>query len=229
MEAECHASQFDRETPTEAPTLRNAQLSDAPGVAAVLTQAFPSLYQSTFGIRENAAIESLLHILYEYGHLSLDDTRVCESGGKVVAVMILHTGDSVGRGSPARYWRLLREQFGLLRAPRLFLGGVTANVMLSRRIPQAPDLVYIEALAVAESHRGQGIGTQLLAEAEAFARSRGRSRLALHVLVGNAGARRLYERAGFRQWREREPENPWQSALPPSAWSALLMKRDLED
>jgi ribosomal protein S18 acetylase RimI-like enzyme len=228
VEAERHASQFDREKPDAAPTLRNAQLADAPAIATVLAHAFPSLYQSTFGIRELQGIVSLLQLLYEYGHLSLDDTRVCEIDGTVVAVMILHTGQPVGRGPAARFWRLLRERFGLLQAPRLFFGGVTANLMLNKRIPNAPELVYIEALAVAEPFRGHGIGSQLLADAEAWARARGRTRLALHVLVNNSGARRLYERTGFRLWREREPESPWQSALPPSPWSAILLTRELD-
>lgn len=202
--------------------IRDAEPEDAGGVAAVLAQAFPSLYRSTFGTRDLPTIVSLLQLLYEYGHLSLEDTRLCVVDGEVAGVMILHTGRPIGRGSAARLWRLLRERFGPWRAPRMFFGGVTANLMLNGRIPTAPDLVYIEALAVAVPHRGRGIGSYLLADAEAWARDRGRSRLALHVLASNTGARRLYDRTGFHPWHDQEPPPRWQSS-----WTAILMVREL--
>ena len=232
MEAEWHIVQPNSETPSTDLTVRNAQPSDAGAVAAVLAQAFPSLYRGTFGSREPPGIVSLLHSLYEYGHLSLADTRVCVAEERVVAVMILHTGLPIGRGSVVGLWRLLYKRFGLLWAPRVYCGAIMANLMLNRRIPRAPDLVYIEALAVEESHRSRGIGSLLLADAEAWARSRGRSRLALHVLANNAGARRLYKRAGFHPWHSQGPRSRWQSlgraSLPPSSWSAILMTRRLE-
>src|SRR5438067_4634426 len=118
------------------------------------------------------------------------------------------------------------QRYGLFRTPRIFAGGVLANLMLDRRIPRAPDLVYIEALAVAEEHRGRGLGSRLLADAERCARSIGRSRLALHVLANNTGARRLYERAGFRLWYDPRPGLRWR-LTPPSSWVALLMARPL--
>ena len=227
MEAERPASHAESESADTSPALRNARPADARAVATVLAEAFPALYRGTFGMREPSATVDLLHSLYEHGHLSLDDTRVCVDRDAVVAVMILHTGRPIGRGGAGAYWRLVRQRFGLLRAPRIFFGGITANLMLNRRIPSAPDLVYIEALAVAQSHRGQGIGSRLLSDAEAWARDRGRSRLALHVLANNEGARRLYDRAGFHPWDDDDSRPTWRSNLPPSAWTAILMKKGL--
>jgi len=51
-------------------------------------------------------------------------------------------------------------------------------------------------VGVLEQHRGRGIGTALMSEAERLARPRGRLRLG--VGTDNPGARRLYERLGYR-------------------------------
>ena len=227
VEAQRHASPPDRETDSRALQVRNALPEDAPTVASVLARAFPALYRSTFGTLEKSQIISLLQTLYEVGHLPLEDTRVCVVDGAVAGVMILHTGRPIGRGDALAFWRLLRSRVGLLLAPRVYIGGILANFLLSRRIPVEPDLVYIEALAVAEPHRGTGVGTRLLADAEAWTRSRGRTRLALHVMANNPGARRLYQRVGFRPWHEREPYVQKQATLPPNSWSAMLMIREL--
>lgn len=199
-------------------TVRAANAGDAQAIAAILAEAFPTLYRNTFGGLNTAESAQLLNALYKAAHLSLDTTFVCTQNDQVVGVMILHLGQSIGRGLITDYWRLLRREFGLLRAFRAFWGGLFANRLLDRRIPRAPDLVYIEALAVAETCRGQGIGSRLLAEAEHWAHSANRSRLALHVLSSNTGARRLYERVGF---------HPWHSHASPYSWGAILMERKL--
>jgi GNAT superfamily N-acetyltransferase len=56
---------------------------------------------------------------------------------------------------------------------------------------------YVVDLVVAEGHRGAGIGTLLLAEAELRSREHGLPRLAIGVLAGNEVARRAYDRFGF--------------------------------
>jgi GNAT superfamily N-acetyltransferase len=50
---------------------------------------------------------------------------------------------------------------------------------------------------VLASHRGRGVGAQLLRHAEAFVRSAGATELRIGVLADNATARRLYLEAGF--------------------------------
>ena len=208
--------------------VRNAEAGDSLAVAMMLARTFPSLYRGTFGRQCEARIVSLLHSLYDAGHLSLADTRVCEVGGSVAGVMILNTGRPIGRGSAAGYWRLLHGKFGRLHAPRVFLGSLIATKMLDRRIPRGSDLVYIEALAVAEEHRGRGLGSLLLADAEAWALDRGRTRLALHVLASNTGARRLYERSGFRPWYDLASKSRWHTPFPNSSWASILRARALK-
>lgn len=52
-------------------------------------------------------------------------------------------------------------------------------------------------MAVDQAHRGSGIGSMLLDEAESRAANVGCRRLALDAAVDNDGARRLYERRGM--------------------------------
>lgn len=57
--------------------------------------------------------------------------------------------------------------------------------------------MLLNAIAVAERHRGRGIGTHLLDWAEAHALQAGLSRLSLHVWADNLAAIRLYKVRGF--------------------------------
>ena len=53
-------------------------------------------------------------------------------------------------------------------------------------------------ISVTEAWRGRGVGTALMAAAEAWARDHGASRMILDLAAPNVGARRLYERLGYR-------------------------------
>jgi ribosomal protein S18 acetylase RimI-like enzyme len=56
---------------------------------------------------------------------------------------------------------------------------------------------YLYSLRVMEMFQGKGIGTQLLAEAEAIIHSMGYHSTTLSVAKDNVKARRLYERVGY--------------------------------
>ena len=58
---------------------------------------------------------------------------------------------------------------------------------------------YISNIAVSPAHRKQGLGMALVDALQREGRRRRLSFLTLEVRVGNAEARRLYERAGFRE------------------------------
>jgi len=56
----------------------------------------------------------------------------------------------------------------------------------------------VQDLAVSESFRGRGVGSQLLARSEDLARAAGARWLRLWVLTENAPAVRVYEKTGFK-------------------------------
>ena len=62
-------------------------------------------------------------------------------------------------------------------------------------------LVNIHDVVVAASHRGQGIGEQMIVLVEQLARERGACKLTLEVVAGNAPASRLYHRIGFENYQ----------------------------
>jgi ribosomal protein S18 acetylase RimI-like enzyme len=57
---------------------------------------------------------------------------------------------------------------------------------------------YIAELSVAESVRGSGIGSHLIAAIEDIARARGHHTTVIGVLVKNTRAHALYDRLGYR-------------------------------
>jgi ribosomal protein S18 acetylase RimI-like enzyme len=87
----------------------------------------------------------------------------------------------------------------------------------------APGTWYLHALAAHPEHRGGGIGTALLAQADKLAASAGAPGLSLIVSDTNTGARRLYKRNGFREVARRKMvKERWQH--PGSEW-VLMTKR----
>ena len=73
-------------------------------------------------------------------------------------------------------------------------------VLLLDQLPDEVTLTdqgFIAYMAVDPNHRGEGVGTALLAAAEDEARRRGLPYMALMVTEDNAVARRLYEGAGY--------------------------------
>lgn len=62
---------------------------------------------------------------------------------------------------------------------------------------------YISDLVVLPAYRRQGLGSALLAQAEAFAKEQGAPALRINVLARNEGAWALYGEAGFRDYEIR--------------------------
>ncbi len=67
----------------------------------------------------------------------------------------------------------------------------------------APGSWYVNVVAVLPEHRGTGLGSLLLADAERRAHEVGARALSLIVASENAGALRLYEHVGYRSFARR--------------------------
>lgn len=61
------------------------------------------------------------------------------------------------------------------------------------------DYAYVSEIVIAKSARGQGIGKELLRDAEALARAANAKWLRINVLAKNTIARELYDRFGFAE------------------------------
>jgi ribosomal protein S18 acetylase RimI-like enzyme len=84
--------------------------------------------------------------------------------------------------------------------PGLFLlgfegGNLVATVLASWEGRRG----WINRLAVAPSHRGRGLGREMLALAETRLAARGCHKVNLHVAPDNAGVQDYYEKCGFAE------------------------------
>jgi ribosomal protein S18 acetylase RimI-like enzyme len=75
--------------------------------------------------------------------------------------------------------------------------------------PHLAGCAELNAIAVLPEHRSRGIGTHLIAAAEAMALARGFREVCVGVEVENSRARSLYERLGYRDWGQGIVEAYW--------------------
>lgn len=138
----------------------------------------------------------------ETGSFSFDNTIVCEVGGSVAAALI---------GYPL-VAAATEQDYADMR-PLL--------VPLQELEDLAIGTWYVNVLAAYPGFRGQGLGSRLLALAEAIAGDRNLSGLSLIVADANAGARRLYQSLGYAE-RARRPmvKEGWQG--PGESWVLLV-------
>lgn len=73
---------------------------------------------------------------------------------------------------------------------------------LSIQVHREEAFVYLDDLSVTKDHRGSGIGTALIGEAEAYAKEIGISIISLHVEKSNGNAYRLYKKLGFSEYKD---------------------------
>lgn len=94
--------------------------------------------------------------------------------------------------------RFFSPSFGVIRSLYGIFGGLKRAIGLALLGHKAKrGELYIEAIAVSEAMRGQGVGSELLATIFRFAREAGCETIALHVIDTNPRAKELYERLGF--------------------------------
>jgi ribosomal protein S18 acetylase RimI-like enzyme len=153
-------------------------------------------YYDAYAGSEAAARRMLRRVHLRTGHpASVALARVAEAEGRVVGVIV---------GFPSADGDALARHFLTLTAPRIppwrwprLVRHLNAAAGLS---PSPADgSWYVDALAVAEDARRQGVARALLADAEAIARATGADGVSLDTGLENAAARRLYEASGYEQ------------------------------
>jgi RimJ/RimL family protein N-acetyltransferase len=124
---------------------------------------------------------------------------LAEEVGREEGRWILGTGPWRSVGDERRYLRTVQRHPDAAVLVADDGGKVVARLSVSRDPHPASRHVADLGLMVAESHRRRGVGTALLAEAVAWARSAGVRKLELHVFPWNEPAIALYESFGFER------------------------------
>lgn len=124
------------------------------------------------------------------GHeLSLENVVFAEVGGRAVGSCAGGAQGSIPAGLIVR-----AAGWNAVRAAGVWVAGLPTTSWLTKR---EPGDWYLQSLAVLDDQRGDGVGTDLFADALARAQEAGARRMVLDVRVGNDGAQRLYERLGM--------------------------------
>jgi GNAT superfamily N-acetyltransferase len=90
-------------------------------------------------------------------------------------------------------YRSLRKHFNPFRSYFIY----SIYKLISPKIKE--DVLRIDSLAVKESVRGLGIGSQLIDKVFQFAKSKGFNEVILEVVDTNPKAKKLYEKIGFKE------------------------------
>ena len=125
---------------------------------------------------------------------------VCELAARPTAFSVLAFAKAVGAG---------------LAEPQIAVG--LANCIEGFSTFACKPLVNVHDLVVLASHRGQGVGEQLLNEVARIASQRGACKVTLEVLQGNTRAMGLYLKAGFKSYE-----------LDPAMGTAVMLQRWLD-
>lgn len=133
---------------------------------------------------------------------------LAEHVGREEGRWILGTGPWRSASDERRYLRTIERHPDAAVLVAEDGGEIVGRLSLSRDPHPASRHVADLGLMVAESNRRQGVGTALLDEAVAWARSAGVSKLELHVFPWNEPALGLYGSFGFERegYRKRHYE-----------------------
>jgi ribosomal protein S18 acetylase RimI-like enzyme len=170
------------------PRMRPARREDADALARLTDMAghgLPShLWAEAADAGEMPLDAGRRRVEHEEGNLSFRNAWVIESAGAVAAGLI-------GYRQPAPYSLDGLETFPPVVQP------------LVRLQAFAPGSWYVHIVAVLPEHRGKGLGSLLLADAERRAHEVGARSLSLIVASENPRALRLYEHVGYRALERR--------------------------
>jgi GNAT superfamily N-acetyltransferase len=142
------------------------------------------------------------------GPRALDDTVVAPADSRDLPALVALLGELFAQEhdfapDPDKQLRALRLILAHPERGRLFVlrdgrrvAGM-ANALLTVSTAEGGPVVLLEDVIVAATHRGRGLGRQLVEHVLAWAREQGHPRVTLLTDADNAQARRFYERLGF--------------------------------
>jgi ribosomal protein S18 acetylase RimI-like enzyme len=173
---------------------RSAKPTDAALASALIFTTFPEMATFIIGLGDELrAKENLAQIFPLEGHsFSYSMTTMAFNEAGVVGMFIAFPGwmeSLLNR----RLAKVLLSQFNFWEKLKVIIRG--GQLMFIKEAER--DEFLLNNLAVVKHARGQGIGTQILADVEERAKQAGLTKVALLVSVDNKGARQLYERMGY--------------------------------
>ncbi len=165
--------------------IRAAIPTDAAQAIALLLIAMGSIGNRLAGTADNVETALILEEFFrrEDNRLSHRNTLIAEREGVVVGALVAYHGSRCEALDRPFVERQL-ERYG--------------HILVEIEREAEPDEYYLDSLAVADTHRGQGIATALIAAFEAEARAQGHSRVALLAEESNVPAFRLYRKLGYQ-------------------------------
>lgn len=165
---------------------RYATNDDAPAVIPLLQEAIGPIAYLLTGASDDAEAARRLTDFYKQpgNRISREHMLVHERDGRVAGMLVAYSGNDAQR---------LDEPF--LERMRRDFGEAEREIVREARDGE----YYLDALAVAEEYRGQGIATALMAAAERRAGELGFDRTALIVEAYNERAFAIYSRGGYAE------------------------------
>lgn len=188
-------------TERSAPIVRPAQPDDEQEAVALLLASGGEVYPRFAGSR-GAAVRILRASYRRPGNTaSAEIVTVAEADGRVAGAMAAFPV-SEGTDRARRYLRTALARLPPWLWPRAW------RIFGALRPTPPARAFYVDALATSPAFRRCGVASALLTSAEAQARERGCTHLALETEIENAGARSLYGGVGFEETERLPPVEP---------------------
>ncbi|GEM_PF-213441 len=170
--------------------IRDYRESDYEYVIKIMSSAFNDRFKHPFDYDDEELTEFFKDIEF-FPKDPVEGYFVAESDGKIVGAINLN-------------WRELKQKAEFLDfielrkkySKRKLLKSFLATLALIE-VPEKNEC-YVEAIAITEEAKRQGIASSLLKKADEFALEKGFSKLSLHVAASNKPAEELYKSHGFR-------------------------------